>query len=223
MDLFDCGWDQIRQVIYEAMGGKEDCRAYKVPDGRIFVYRGSYLEDKFDQDGDQSDEWEDWTPEEKNSAVQLSCLDCPNFYDCSDIDSLIEEYEEKYGEPTSVEIVKKKLQKRKKKNYKISSPNVAADLKLSPYRIECPFCQVVIEVSGDMDDIVVNCPACGEELYITKEDALKERCSRSQKKYNIRCPFCEQRIEVPAELDNTIAKCPSCGEELYLTREDAID
>lgn len=223
MDIYDCGWDEIRQAIYEGMGGKEECRAYRVPDGRIFVYRGSRLEDKFDQNGDQTVEWDDWTPEEKESAIQLSCLDCPNFYDCSDIDSLVDEYEEKHGEPTSIEDVKKALKKRRKKEYMISSSKQNADLKLSSYRIECPFCQVMIEVSGDINDIVVNCPACGEEIYVTKEDAMKDRRSRNKKSYKIRCPFCEQRIEVPSELDNTIANCPSCGEELFLTKEDAVE
>ena len=93
----------------------------------------------------------------------------------------------------------------------------------SPYKIECPFCVAEIEVSGEINNLVTNCPSCGQEIYVTKEDALQERRSRNKTTFIIQCPFCDQRIEVPAELDNTMAKCPSCGEELYLTKEDAVD
>ena len=221
MEIVD--WDEIRRAIYEALGYKGECRAYRVIDGSIFIYRGSHLEDKFDPYGDWDIDKEEWTPEEKSSAVQISCTDCPNFDECPDIDSLVEDYEEKYGEPMTVEDVKKTQQKKRKNTYKISSPQKATYIKLSPYKIDCPFCQAVIEVSGDINDVVTNCPACGEEIYVTKEDALKERRSRSKNSYNIRCPFCEQKIEVPSELDNSLASCPACGEELYLTREDAVD
>lgn len=223
MGLFDCDWDEIRRAIFEAMGSKGECRAYRVKNGSVFIYRGSHLEDKYDPYGDWDGDMEEWTQEEKSSAVQLLCSDCPNFDECSDIDSIVEEYEEKYGEPASVEDVKRNQQKKRKNSYKISSTQKAVNIRLSPYKINCPFCQIMIEVSGDISDVVTNCPACGEEIYVSKEDALKERRSRSKKSYNIRCPFCEQKIEVPSELDNTLASCPACGEELYLTREDAVD
>lgn len=91
------------------------------------------------------------------------------------------------------------------------------------YIIGCPFCGQHLEVPIELDNTTVNCPSCNKEVYLTKEDAIKEHCSEKNGSYRFECPFCQVNLEVPDELDNTTINCPACNKEIHLTKKDSIN
>ena len=38
----------------------------------------------------------------------------------------------------------------------------------------CPFCNAKIEVPDELADTSASCPSCGQEVYLTKEDAVED-------------------------------------------------
>ena len=42
------------------------------------------------------------------------------------------------------------------------------------FEIKCPFCEAKIEVPDELADTSANCPACGQEIYLTREDAVED-------------------------------------------------
>ena len=89
------------------------------------------------------------------------------------------------------------------------------------YIIGCPFCGQHLEVPIELDNTTVNCPSCNKEVYLTKKDAIEERCSKKNGSFRFECPFCQGTLEVPDELDNTTVNCPACNKEIHLTKKDA--
>lgn len=43
-----------------------------------------------------------------------------------------------------------------------------------PYKIECPFCAARIEVPDELDNTTAACPSCGQEIYLSREEALED-------------------------------------------------
>ena len=220
-------YDDIRRAIYEVRGKWGECGAYRTPDGTIFIYRGKHLENKYDSHGEQDRDMEHWTPKERESAVRISCLDCPDFYECSDIDSLVDEFEEEYGEPFTVEdVLKTRGKRRKKKKKKEQEEQIIGtiiqqsrvlngtglSLRSDLCEINSPFWQTSIQVSGTLSSKTEN-----------RQEPDKDTPQRDDESYIIGCPFCGQHLEVPIELDNTTINCPSCNKEIHLTKEDAIE
>lgn len=220
----DCEeWDMIRLAIYELINTNRECAAYRTPDGTIFVRREDVLEEKFDVHGESDLDMEDWTSEEKHSAMKISCLDCPVFYDCPVIDDFVEDFVDQYGEPETVGDVLKAKRKKNKKNKKKSferSPIEQSDvlagtgltLRADLCEINSPFWQTSFQVSGSFSNTTEN-----------KPEQDKDTQQRDDESYVIGCPFCGQHLEVPIELDNTTVNCPSCNKEVYLTKENAIE
>ena len=42
------------------------------------------------------------------------------------------------------------------------------------YKIDCPFCSQRLEVPPELDDTSTNCPACGQEVYLSRADAVED-------------------------------------------------
>lgn len=42
------------------------------------------------------------------------------------------------------------------------------------YTFKCPFCEARIEVPDELDNTSANCPACGQEIYLTRADAVED-------------------------------------------------
>lgn len=42
------------------------------------------------------------------------------------------------------------------------------------YTFECPFCNEKIDVPDELDNTSAQCPACGQEIYLTRDDAVEE-------------------------------------------------
>ena len=43
-----------------------------------------------------------------------------------------------------------------------------------PFKISCPFCNQHVEVPDELNDTSAACPACGQEIYLSREDALED-------------------------------------------------
>ena len=43
-----------------------------------------------------------------------------------------------------------------------------------PYKIECPFCAARIEVPDELNNTTASCPSCGQEIYLTREEAVED-------------------------------------------------
>ena len=108
---------KIRKAIYEYLGNFTDihnnyekCRAYRVPDGKIFVFEGERLSMEFRPDGRRfwDDQMQLWTETEKDEAVSVSCLECPAFAWCQLIDMAVEHYKTFHGNPQTADEVKKR-------------------------------------------------------------------------------------------------------------------
>ena len=41
------------------------------------------------------------------------------------------------------------------------------------YTFECPFCNAKIDVPDELDNTSAQCPACGQEIYLTRDDAVE--------------------------------------------------
>ena len=274
---------QIRLAIYKFLGNIfsecAPCTAFRVPDGRIFVYHNNELEKEFHPDGRRmwDDQMQEMSLEESKSAVKLDCLECPAFRYCTTIDTVVDWYVDHYGKPRTPEDVGQMRQKavrdgksRKDKTKdpitkttieqstvlngtglslrsdlcEIDSPFWQTSIQVSgtlssktenrqgqdkdtpqrddgSYIIGCPFCGQHLEVPIELDNTTVSCPSCNKEVYLTKEDAIEERCSKKNGSFRFECPFCQANLEVPDELDNTTANCPACNKEIHLTKKAA--
>lgn len=42
------------------------------------------------------------------------------------------------------------------------------------YTFECPFCNAKIDVPDELDNTSAQCPACGQEIYLTRDDAVED-------------------------------------------------
>lgn len=42
------------------------------------------------------------------------------------------------------------------------------------YVIVCPFCSARIEVPDELADTTAACPACGQDVYLSREDAVED-------------------------------------------------
>ena len=42
------------------------------------------------------------------------------------------------------------------------------------YTFECPFCSAKIDVPDELDNTSAQCPACGQEIYLTRDDAVED-------------------------------------------------
>lgn len=42
------------------------------------------------------------------------------------------------------------------------------------YTFECPFCNAKIDVPDELDNTSAQCPACGQEIYLARDDAVED-------------------------------------------------
>ena len=42
------------------------------------------------------------------------------------------------------------------------------------FTILCPFCNQRVEVPDELNNTTASCPACGQEVYVTSEDAVED-------------------------------------------------
>lgn len=42
------------------------------------------------------------------------------------------------------------------------------------FKLECPFCDQRIEVPDELNNTPANCPACSQELYLSRDDAVED-------------------------------------------------
>lgn len=42
------------------------------------------------------------------------------------------------------------------------------------YTLACPFCNARIDVPDELDNTSAQCPSCGQEIYLTRDDAVEE-------------------------------------------------
>lgn len=42
------------------------------------------------------------------------------------------------------------------------------------FKVDCPFCGQRIEIPDELNNTTANCPACNQELYLTKDDAVED-------------------------------------------------
>lgn len=43
-----------------------------------------------------------------------------------------------------------------------------------PFVIACPFCSARIEVPDELNDTAASCPSCGQDVYLSRDDAVED-------------------------------------------------